>query len=93
MKCNTVRPDVECVFMSKRGCTFTQGECQPVIDKCETCNHIIEQEAGRFCDVFPDPVFKWSVGYCNFATHVKIEVKAERKVNPLKASKAGARGG
>jgi hypothetical protein len=34
---------------------------------------------------------KWSAGICNFATHVKIEIKTEDlKVNPLKASKKAA---
>ena len=29
---------------------------------------------------------------CNFATHVKLEVTAAAKVNPLKASKRAAKG-
>lgn len=87
MKCTTVRPDFDCVFMTKAGCGFHAGACQPIVEKCEGCAHIIEKSGQKYCDVFPDPAFKWSVGYCNFATHIKVEAKTEKKINPLKASK------
>jgi hypothetical protein len=101
MKCTTVRVDVECPFMTAKGCNFLSGElpnqCQPVAEQCKGCDHIIKIEsgpfAGEFCNTFPDPAFKWSSGYCNFATHVKQKVEEQKKINPLKLSKLKARGG
>ena len=58
----------------------------PVIDKCEGCDRIREFEGENFCSS------KWSGGRCNFATHVKVQVAAAAKVNPLKASKRAAKG-
>jgi hypothetical protein len=47
-----------------------------------------EFPAGAFCAVFANPASKWTLGRCNFATHLKSDVKKdEKKLNPLKASK------
>ena len=59
----------------------------PIIDKCEGCDRIREFEGENFCSAS-----KWSGGRCNFATHVKVQVAAAAKVNPLKASKRAAKG-
>lgn len=93
MQCDSVRPGHECPLMMKTGCSFHQGACQEVVEKCETCDHIVAHDDKSYCDVFPDPAFKWSVGYCNFATHVKIKTEEKKILNPLKASKMKARGG
>jgi hypothetical protein len=45
-----------------------------------------------YCRTYPDPAAKWRYGACNFATHVKGEMKQEVKMNPLKASKRARRG-
>ncbi|TVQ97299.1 MAG: hypothetical protein EA399_13570 [Desulfovibrionales bacterium] len=67
---------------------------QPVVEKCEGCARIKEDDGLRHCTSYADPEAKWSLGVCNFATHVKASVDKEGKVkiNPLKASKRAARG-
>ncbi len=88
MVCTTVRQGSECIFMSKRGCQFNGGSCQPIVDQCDGCQRIIEIPTGKYCMSFPDPSIKWKNGVCNMATHVKIDNKTgNNKVNPLKASK------
>lgn len=64
----------------------------PIIDKCEGCDRVREFEGENFCASYPNPASKWNDGRCNFATHVKVEVTAAAKVNPLKASKRAAKG-
>jgi hypothetical protein len=67
---------------------YTSGEFQPIIEKCEGCERIIEVESSRYCRTYVNPEAKWKLGICNFATHVKPEITtAKVKVNPLKASK------
>ncbi len=94
MQCTTNRAGSDCAFMGKNGCTFMGGACYQVVEKCEGCARIVENEAGRFCSVYPNPEAKWHKGICNFATHVKAEVKSAGagKVNPLKAAKRASRG-
>ncbi len=93
MECQTNRAGQECQFMGKSGCTFTGGACFEIVEKCEGCGRIVTTDAGRFCSVYPHPEMKWRRGICNFATHVKLEVKkAADKINPLKAAKRAARG-
>ena len=88
MVCASVRQESECMFMSKRGCQFNGGSCQPIFDQCDGCQRIIEIPTGKYCMSFPDPSVKWKTGVCNMATHVQINNKTENnKVNPLKASK------
>ena len=67
---------------------------QPVVEKCEGCERIREDNGLRRCTSYADPEAKWSLGVCNFATHVKASVDKQGKVkiNPLKASKRAARG-
>lgn len=64
---------------------------QPIIDKCEGCARISEFEGQKYCSSYAIPSSKWSLGMCNFATHIKSEVKAQGKVNPLKASKRASK--
>ncbi len=91
MDCQTLKPGVNCAFMTKKGCTFNGGSCHTVVEACESCGKILELSSGRFCSVFPDPAAKWRVGSCNLATHVvKAAAKKDQKVNPLKASKRKA---
>jgi hypothetical protein len=67
---------------------------EPVVEKCEGCERVVEVEGDKFCPSYPKPERKWSHGVCNFATHVRAEVTKDGqvKVNPLKASKRAARG-
>lgn len=64
----------------------------PIVEKCTGCDRIRDFEGAQFCSSYPIPERKWSGGRCNFATHVKVEVTAQAKVNPLKASKRAAKG-
>ena len=48
---------------------------------------------GQVCSAYPAPAKKWNNGICNFATHVKVEIKVDdAKVNPLMASKKASGG-
>lgn len=88
MVCQTVRANQECAFMSKKGCGFFGGSCQPIIEKCENCGKIIEYSGERYCAAYPNPSSKWLTGRCPSATHIKLELnEVSQKINPLKASK------
>ena len=64
----------------------------PVVDQCSGCDRVRSFDSQDFCSSYPRPSAKWSVGNCNFATHVVKEKSAQAKVNPLKASKRAAKG-
>lgn len=92
MICTTVREGQDCVFMANSGCTYNQGSCRQIIDKCEGCARLGEFPTGKFCTVHPDPASKWKIGNCNMATHiVKAAAAAKEKLNPIKASKRGSK--
>ena len=92
MHCQTVKPGVDCVFMTKSGCSFNGGACHQIVEKCEGCDRILDLPTGRYCQTCPDPALKWKNGRCNFATHVKVgSGKTSVKLNPLKASKRSTR--
>jgi hypothetical protein len=91
MHCVSIKPGVDCTFMSKKGCSFNGGKCRTIVESCEGCDRILTNGEGSYCGAFPDPAAKWRMGSCNLATHVKKEKKAEvTKINPLKASKRSA---
>lgn len=67
---------------------YTTGIFNPIIDKCNGCDRVIEVESQMICKTYTSPAAKWKVGICNFASHVRPEVSTSKvKVNPLKASK------
>ncbi len=93
MRCETVKPGLECTFMTKKGCSFNGGRCHQIVENCEGCERILTFEDNRYCASFPDPAVKWRRGSCNLATHVKVQKPAAAetaKINPLKASKRSA---
>ena len=95
MQCTTNRSGEECRFMNKNGCTYLSGACFEVVEKCDGCERIVKNDVGRFCSVYPHPEMKWHRGVCNFATHVKPEIKQDasgKSINPLKAAKRASRG-
>jgi len=94
MHCASVKPGVDCAFMSKKGCSFNGGKCNTIVENCEGCDRIINWEDANYCSAFPDPKVKWRQGHCNLATHVKKDKKdnGNGKINPLKASKRKAAG-
>jgi len=93
MQCQTVLPGAECTFWGNQGCIFPDGACQTIVEKCEGCDRIVAGSIGNVCSAYPAPAKKWSGGLCNFATHVKMDLKVEdAKINPLKASKKASGG-
>jgi hypothetical protein len=74
--------------MKKGGCSYNGGRCYPVVESCKGCDRVVAFEAGPYCKTYSEPALKWAKGPCNFATHIKKEVKEDNfKLNPLKASK------
>lgn len=91
MKCETLKPGVECIFMKKTGCSYAGGQCYAVVESCEGCVRVVEFETGKFCSSFPNPAQQWKKGSCPMSSHVKKAPAAvEQKINPLKASKRAA---
>ena len=69
---------------------YSSGFFTPVAEQCEGCERIIEVESNKYCKSYAIPEAKWKLGICNFATHVKPEIKKiVVKINPLKAAKRG----
>ncbi len=92
MDCTMAKPGVECVFMTKKGCSFNGGTCHQIVEECDGCDRSSGFPGGWYCAACPDPSLKWKAGKCNMATHVKDVNKTKTgKVNPLKASKRGGR--
>jgi hypothetical protein len=92
MTCQTIKIGTECAFMTKKGCVFNGGSCHIIIDKCDSCNSIMDYSAGQYCKIYPDPVSKWLSGNCPKASHIKKEIKEPvQKLNPLKASKRSSK--
>ncbi len=93
MDCTTVRNGKPCPFMTAEGCDYNGGICHEIVDRCDGCNRSVEFEAGWYCGAFPEPATKWKNGVCNFASHItgKATETKNGKINPLKASKRGAR--
>lgn len=77
---------------TSEGMLYNGAVFQPVIDKCEGCTRVREFEGAKYCSSYPMPTAKWSMGNCNFSTHMKSSETSKVKVNPLKASKRAAKG-
>lgn len=90
MLCTTTREGTECAFMSSKGCSYNGVTCHPAVEACEGCERIVAGGEMLYCKSYPDPAAKWRYGTCNFATHVKGELKVAAKLNPIKASKRAA---
>ena len=71
---------------------YGEGRFQPIIDKCEGCGRIVEQEEVQYCKSYLYPAAKWKLGICNFATHAKPEINVVTvRINPLKAAKRASK--
>ncbi|GBE14793.1 MAG TPA: hypothetical protein ENH32_06295 [Proteobacteria bacterium] len=93
MICTILKEEIDCIFMTRQGCTYNGGHCEPVVQACEGCGNAREIEDNFYCVASANPAAKWNIGVCNYATHVEKgnPVIAQAKINPLKASKrAGA---
>lgn len=72
---------------------YTDGRFKAIIDKCEGCERITEQEGTVYCTSYVNPAAKWKHGLCNFATHQKPEIAVSTvRINPLKAAKRASKG-
>lgn len=61
-------------------------ERKAIVEKCAGCKRVVE----NFCNACIDPSLKWKNGNCNMATNLMdAKVKANKKLNPIKASKRG----
>lgn len=88
MLCQTIKKDKDCYFWGDEGCSFTEGHCHVIVDKCEGCSRTEPWPTGSYCTSYPAPEKHWKVGLCNMATHIKVEEEKQQKMlNPLKASK------
>lgn len=86
--CTTVRENMECPFMTAKGCSYNGGICHEIVEQCNGCNRTAELTTGWYCTACPDPSRKWKNGNCNFASHVIVVSNVTKtKINPLKASK------
>ena len=94
MRCESVKPGIDCTFMTKKGCSFNGGKCHEIVESCNGCDRTVGHNGGTYCVSFPEPAIKWRRGACNLATHVKSEKSQASmvKLNPLKASKRAAAG-
>ena len=71
---------------------YAAGSFQPIVERCEGCERIVEENNTKYCRTYLNPAAKWRQGMCNFATHAKPELKLVKvRVNPLKASKRASR--
>jgi hypothetical protein len=91
---DTMSAVFEGAVMTAEGMLYNGVICQPVVEKCEGCERSKQFEGQNFCGSYAQPQAKWSLGVCNFATHVKASVDktGKVKINPLKASKRAAKG-
>lgn len=87
-------PVLEGATMTAEGLSYKGVIMEPIDEKCDGCERIVDFEEKKFCPSYAQPARKWAHGVCNFATHVRASVDSEgkTKVNPLKASKRAARG-
>ena len=93
MLCTTVKKDNDCNFMTSQGCTYNDGSCHTIVEKCNGCDHVVSFQENQYCMAYADPSSKWVLGRCNFATNViKDGLKESKRVNPLKESKRKSRG-
>jgi len=93
MQCDTIKKGVECTFMTLRGCAYKEGQCYPVVEKCNGCDRIEEFNGQVYCRSYAEPAMKWEHSVCNFATHMQatVDKSGNIKINPLKASKRAAK--
>jgi len=56
MICTILKEEIDCVFMTKQGCNYNGGHCDPVVQACEGCNHIKEIDEDFYCTTSANPV-------------------------------------
>lgn len=78
--------------MEQATANYADGRFQPVIEKCEGCARVVEENGVQYCKSYLYPEAKWKLGLCNFATHAKPEINIiKTRINPLKAAKRASK--
>lgn len=93
MKCNTIRMNKDCPFMTKKGCSYRMGACLPIVEKCGECKNVEVFNDKTYCTVYMNPEVIWTTS-CGKSTvkQKPIIEDAVKKVNPLKQSKKDSGG-
>lgn len=63
---------------------------RPIVEQCDGCERIVNQDGGKFCGPFAFPDSKWRLGPCSMATHVKLDTAQtgeKRRVGQQKQKK------
>ena len=72
--------------------SYKERNFKPIIEKCDGCERIVEEEGSKYCQSYLKTDAKWRLGICNFATHAKPEINIVKiRVNPLKAAKRASK--
>ena len=72
--------------------SYKDRNFKTIVEKCEGCERIVEEDGSRYCQTYLMPSAKWRLGICNFATHAKPEITVSKiRVNPLKAAKRASK--
>ena len=79
-------------MQSQTAVNYSDSEFQAIVEKCEGCARVVEQEGTSYCKTYLIPGAKWRLGFCNFATHAKPEINVVTiRINPLKAAKRASK--
>lgn len=105
LSCKTERPTKCCVFWKedkkhpKGFCSFNDGSCRKIVEACHQCKYVDKIDSKQLnechCLVYMDPSALWKFGKCPMYVNpeeVKAKAEAEKKLNPLKASRRKAKG-
>ena len=80
-------------MQKQKAVNYNDGRFQPIIEECDGCGRVVEQDGAQFCTSYLSPAAKWKIGICNFATHAKPEITVTKvRINPLKAAKRASKG-
>jgi len=41
--------------LGKKGCVFTEGACEPIVENCEGCERVVDGSIGKVCSAYPAP--------------------------------------
>jgi len=56
-----LKEEIDCVFMTRQGCNYNGGHCDPVVQACEVCGHIKEVDEEYCCVTSANPSAKWNL--------------------------------
>ncbi len=53
MHCTSIKPGVECPFMTAKGCGYKGGLCHQVVEQCSGCGRQGQHGSGWYCTACP----------------------------------------